>query len=95
MRIDGQCAVDQAQQRVTVGRGAGDLTGRDPTVSGGLVLDNHGLAHRLRQPLRDRAGNQVARAASSGGDDEMNRFGGIEILGADRHRTQTQRDARN
>src|SRR5262245_19240585 len=93
MRIDCDCAVDQAQQRVAVWRGSGDLAGRAPTISRGLVLDNYGLAHRFRQALRGRSGDKVAGATGSRGHDEMNRFGRIELLRADRRRKQIQHDA--
>ena len=80
MRIYRQRAVDQYQQRVTVGSGPRDLTGCQPAVRGGHVLDDHRLAHGFRQPVSNRAGDSVASAAHGGGDDQMDGLGRIGLL---------------
>ena len=82
MRIDGERAVDQHHERVAVGRGPGDLAGGNSAVPGGEILDDHRLPQRFRQPLRQRAGDEVVGAARSRGHDQLYGFGWVGVLGA-------------
>ena len=67
--VDGVLRIHQ-QQRVAVGRRAGDELGRDVAGGAGPGLDDELLAELLRQPLRDQARGDVGRAAGRLADDE-------------------------
>jgi hypothetical protein len=56
--------------RVAVGRGLDDLAGGDVATGAGLVVDDHGLAQRFGQALRDQAGHHVGGAAGGEADDD-------------------------
>jgi len=79
--IDHQIRVDGHEQGVAVGRGAGDLSGREPAIGAGLVLDDHRLAHRVTQAIPQRARDQVNRAARRLGKNEADGLGRIGLLG--------------
>src|SRR5262249_26689576 len=79
--IDHQIGVDGHEQRVAVGRGAGDLSGRQPAIGAGLVLDDHRLAHRVAQAIPQRACDQVDRAARRLGEDKADGLGRIGLVG--------------
>jgi len=96
--IDHQIGVDRHEQGVAVGRGAGDLCGREPAIGAGLVLDDHRLAHRVAQAIPQRARDQVDRATRRLGKDEADRLGWIGLIGgrapARRRDQREQRQAR-
>jgi hypothetical protein len=54
-------------QRVAVGRGARSGERRNNAASTALVLDDHRLTDGPRQPLGDRAGDEIDTAAGSEG----------------------------
>src|SRR6516165_11763059 len=83
---------------VAVGRGAGDLSGREPAIGAGLVLDDHRLAQRVAQAVAQRACNEVDRAARRLRKNEADGLGRIGFVGtrafARRRDQHKQRQAR-
>ena len=79
--------VGHQQQRVAVGRGLGNDVGADHRAAAGLVVDDEALAQRLLQPLREKAGVVVGRAAGGEGHDDADRPVGIALgqRGAAKH----------
>jgi hypothetical protein len=73
MWIDRDLAVRKQPYRVAVGRRLGDQLGGDVAVRARPVLDDHRLAERLRQLLRQHARRDVGRAAGRDRNDEADR----------------------
>ena len=68
------------QQRVAVGRGLGDEFGADLTdAAARLVLDHDLLTPGLREPLPQRAADDVGDAAGRKRHDDVNGFDGIGL----------------
>eukprot|EP01136_Pigoraptor_vietnamica_P000419 Opistho-1_new@25714 len=63
------------EEGVAVGRGAHHFGGRDVAAGAGLVVDQHGLAERLRQRLREDARHHVGAAAGRKADDHADGLG--------------------
>ncbi|MNV61596.1 hypothetical protein D3C71_1541090 [compost metagenome] len=96
-RVDAMRAGGGQQQRVAVRRGRGHLLGGDGAVGAALVLDDDALAQRLARFRRDRARQDVRRAARRVRHDQRDGFGRIGLrLRGRQHRRETggQRNAR-
>ena len=72
------------QQGVPVRRRLGRRVGRHIAVGAGAVLDDDGLAERLRQRLAHHARHHVGHAAGREGNDQLDGFGGPGGLGLGR-----------
>ena len=66
-RVDRLRADRSHQQRVAVGRRLGDEVGAEVAAGAGLVLDDEGLAEGLAELGRERARQDVGRAAGANG----------------------------
>ena len=80
------------RQRVAVGRRLGRGVGADRAAGARPVLDDHGLAEPLAQPLRHDAGDDVGRAARREADDELD--GLVRIIGLRQCRASAIREFR-
>src|SRR5262249_5298565 len=97
-RVDG-VAGEADQQRVAVGQGLRDCLGGEVAAGAGPVLDQHGLAERRGEQLRDRPRHRVGGAARGCADQQLDRLGGI-LRGAawwasEEHRRQKANDSRD
>jgi hypothetical protein len=67
------------EQRVTVGRRFGDVIGADDAAGTGPVLDQHGMADAIGEPLRQDARGEIDTAARGERDDDANRLRRIPL----------------
>ena len=68
------------EQRVAVGRRLGGGFEREVAVGARAIFHQECLAHRLGQPLRDDARDDVGRASGAVGHEDLHRPGGIRFL---------------
>ncbi len=71
--VDRERAGNRNADRVAVGSGPGDERGAEVAARAGTVLDDHRLAERRRELLREHARDQVGRAAGGKGHDQVDR----------------------
>jgi hypothetical protein len=83
-RVDRLDAGGADQQGVAIGRGLGHRVGRHIAVGAGAVLNDDGLAQRLRQRLAHDARHHIGHAAGREGNDQLDGFGGPGGLGMGR-----------
>ena len=70
---DAVAAAAADDQGVAVGRRPGHRLGRDRAARAGAVLDDDRLTEVVRHPLRNRAADEVRRAAGREADDDLHR----------------------
>ena len=76
--------------RVAVGRGLGRAVDAEHAADAGDVLDDHRLAELGRHALRERAAEDVGRAAGGEADDQLHRLVGIGLRAGEQRNQQQQ-----
>jgi hypothetical protein len=89
-RIDRERDGGQHHQRMTVGRRGRDRVGGKCGGGAGLVLDQHRLAERVRQPIRIDAGDRIHAGAGGERHHDGDVLGRIAVRLRGRSETQNK-----
>jgi hypothetical protein len=90
--LDGQLRAGAHEQRVAVGRGAGDRRGRDDATRAESIFDHERFAEPIGQIPRDHAGEQIGAAAGRVGRNHGDEVGRIVLRARQGRNKQEARD---